>query len=34
MRVVVNGEVHELDVHPDETAVEVVRDRIGLTGSN
>ena len=33
MRVVVNGEVHELDVHPDETAVEVVRDRIGLTGS-
>ena len=33
MRVVVNGEAHEVEAHPDETAVELVRDRIGLTGS-
>ena len=29
----VNGKQRELDVRPDETAVEVIRDRLGLTGT-
>lgn len=33
MRIVVNGTARDVDVHPDETAVELVRDRLGLTGS-
>ena len=33
MRVTVNGHAHDFDVEPHETLIELVRDRLGLSGT-